>query len=193
MFYQKRLYVLNEPRLQCDIVYQFHDNPTAGHPGQYGTYHAIARLYWWPGLRSFVNAYVQGCAECQKYKIDRHPTRPALQPIDSSKNTRPFAQCSMDLITGLPPSDGFNAILVVVDHSLMKGVILAPTTDTLDSEGTAQLLHNNVFKRFGLMDKLISDRDPRFASNAFQALMKLYGIQSALSTVYHPQTDGVTE
>jgi hypothetical protein len=89
---------------------KYHDDPTAGHPGQLGTYHAIARYYWWPGLRSFVTAYVQGCAECQKYKIDRSPTKPALQGIDSSKNTRPFAQPSMDLITGLPPSDGYNAI-----------------------------------------------------------------------------------
>jgi len=83
--------------------------------------------------------------------------KPALQPIDSSQNTRPFAQSSMDLITGLPPSDGYNAILVVVDHGLSKGVILVPTKDTMNSDETATLLQDNVFKRFGLPDKLISD------------------------------------
>jgi len=99
----------------------------------------------------------------------------------------------MDLITGLPPADGFNAILVVVDHGLSKGVILAPTTDTTDSEGIALLLQTNIFKCFRLPDKLISDRDPQFASKAFQELMKLLGIQSAMSTVYHPQTDRATK
>jgi transposase InsO family protein len=99
----------------------------------------------------------------------------------------------MDLITGLPPADGFNAIMVVVDHGLTKGVILAPTTIETDSENTAILLHDYLFKRFGLPDKLISDRDPRFASKSFQELMKLLGIQSAMSTAYHPQTDGATE
>lgn len=66
----------------------------------------------------------------------------------------------MDLITGLPPANGFNAILVVVDHSLTKGVILTPTNDSMDSDGTALLLHQHLFKRFGLPDKIISDRDP---------------------------------
>lgn len=99
----------------------------------------------------------------------------------------------MDLITGLPPSGGFDAILVVVDHGLMKGVILAPTQETVDSDGIANLLHINLFKRFGLSDKLISNRDPRFASQSFQKLMELLGIQSAMSTAYHPQTDGATE
>ena len=193
LFYQGRLYIPNEPGLRRSIVRRYHDADTAGHPGQLGTYHVVSHFYWWPGLRSFVNAYVQGCAECQKYKIDRHPTKPALQPIESSRNTRPFAQISMDLITGLPPSDGFNAILVMVDHGLMKGVILSPTTDSADSEAIAVLLHTHLFKRFGLPDKIISDRNPRFASKAFQELLKLLGIQSAMSTAYHPQTDEATE
>jgi transposase InsO family protein len=99
----------------------------------------------------------------------------------------------MDLITGLPPVDNYNAILVVVDHGLTKGVILCPTKEASSSEDTAILLHDNLFKRFGLPDKLISDRDPRFASKAFQELLKLLQIESAMSTAYHPQTDGATE
>ena len=81
----------------------------------------------------------------------------------------------------------------MVDHGLMKGVILTPTNETFNSEQTALLLHDNLFRRFGLPDKLISDRDPCFASKAFQELLKLLGIESAMSTAYHPQTDGATE
>ena len=193
LVYKGRHYVPNDQQLRRDILWKHHDAPSAGHPGQQGTYHAVSRYYWWPGLRTFVNNYVLGCAECQKYKIDRRPSKPALQPIDSSRNTRPFAQCSMDLITGLPPVDDYNAILVVVDHGLTKGVILCPTKEASSSEDTAILLHDNLFKRFGLPDKLISDRDPRFASKAFQELLKLLQIESAMSTAYHPQTDGATE
>jgi hypothetical protein len=99
----------------------------------------------------------------------------------------------MDLITDLPEIDGFDSILVVVDQGLSKGVILIPCNKTVTSEGTGQLLLNNLYKRFGLPDKIISDRDPRFASKAFLELLKLLGITSALSTAYHPQTDGTTE
>ena len=40
---------------------------------------------------------------------------------------------------------------------------------------------------------MISDRDPKFASRLYQELGKLLGIKLAMSTAYHPQTDGETE
>ena len=73
-------------------------------------------------------------------------------PIESAKTTRPFAHCSMDLITDLPPVEGFYSILVMVDQGLSKGVILIPCTKTLTAEGAAQLLLDNLYKRFGLPD-----------------------------------------
>ena len=57
----------------------------------------------------------------------------------------------------------------------------------------AKLLMEGLYKWFGLPDKMISDQGPQFASKAFTELLKLLGINSALSTAYHPQTDGTTE
>jgi transposase InsO family protein len=99
----------------------------------------------------------------------------------------------MDLITDLPPVEGYDSILVVVDRGLLKGVILCPYAKMITWEGTATLLHDNLFKRFGLLDEIISDRDPRFATHAFQELLKLLNIKSNLTTAYHPQSDGATE
>ena len=93
----------------------------------------------------------------------------------------------------LPSAEGHDSILVVVDQGLSKGVILISCNKTLTSEGTARLLFENLYKRFGLLDKIISDRGPQFASRAFVELLKLLGIKLALSTAYHPQTDGTTE
>jgi hypothetical protein len=104
---------------------------------------------------------------------------------------RPFAQCSMDLITDLPPVEGYDSILVVVDQGHLKEVILRPCVKTITWEGT--LLQDNLFKRFGLPDKMISDRDFRFAAHTFQELLKLLNIKSNLTTTYHPQLDGATE
>ena len=88
------------------------------------------------------------------------------------QNQRPFANCSMDLIRDLPPVDGYDSILVVVDQGLSKGVILVPCNKTLTSEDTARLLLENLYKWFGLPDKIISDRGPQFASKAFIKLLK---------------------
>ena len=99
----------------------------------------------------------------------------------------------MDFITDLPPVDGFDSILVVVDQGLTKGVILTPCNKTITAKKTGKLLLENLYKRFGLPDKIISDRGPQFASKSFVELLKLLGITSALSMAYHPQTDGTTE
>ena len=193
LFYKGKNYIPKDLDLRRDIVKQFHDHETAGHPGELETYNSVRQHYWWPGLRVFVKNYVQGCGTCQQFKIDRTPSKPAYIPTEGAKSTRPFANCSMDLITDLPPVDEHDSILVVVDQGLSKGVILLPCSKTLTSEGTAKLLLENLYKRFGLPDKIISDRGPQFASKAFTELLKLLGIKSALSTAYHPQTDGTTE
>jgi transposase InsO family protein len=193
LFYKGKNYIPRNMELRRDIVKMFHDLETAGHPGEIGTYNAVRQHYWWPGLRTFVKNYVQGCGTCQQFKIDRTPSKPTYIPTEGARSTRPFAYCSMDLITDLPQAEGYDSILVVVDQGLSKGVILVPCNKTLTSEETAKLLLENLYKRFGLPDKIISDRGPQFASKAFLELLKLLGVKSALSTAYHPQTDGTTE
>ena len=137
--------------------------------------------------------YVQGCGMCQQFKINQSPLNLAYQVIEGAKTTRPFAHCLMDLITDLPPVEGYNSILVVVDRGLSKEVILCPCAKTLTWEGAAILLQDNLLKIFGLPDKMISNKDPRFAAHAFQELLKLLNIRSNLTTTYHPQSNGATE
>jgi transposase InsO family protein len=99
----------------------------------------------------------------------------------------------MDLITDLPPAEGSDSILVVVDQGLLKGVILCPTTKTVTMDGIGDLLHKNLYKQFGLPDKMISDRGPQFAAKVFRAMLSRLGVNSVLSTAYHPQMDRTTE
>lgn len=141
----------------------------------------------------YVSNYVKGCAICQQMKVNTHPTRPALSPIDKPNRNEPFATTSCDFITDLPPSLGFDSIMVMVDHGLTKGVVLEPCNKTIDAEGTAEIFRRTVFRRFGLPDTIISDRGPQFASRVFQETCKLLEIKSKMSTAYHPQTDGETE
>jgi len=84
--------------------------------------------------------------------------------------------------------------MVVVDHGLTKGIILIPCTEKgLMTYETARLFIENVYKRFGLPDKVITDRGGQFDSSFFQELCKALEIKSALTTAFHPQSDGSTE
>jgi hypothetical protein len=141
----------------------------------------------------FVKKYVDGCAQCQQNKINTHPMTPPLMPIKADQDALPFSTVSMDFITDLPESNGYTALLVVVDHNLSKGVILIPCTKEETAMSTATLYHQYVYRRYGVPRTMISDRGPQFASQVFQALCDKLGIQSRLSTAFHPQTDGQTE
>jgi hypothetical protein len=99
----------------------------------------------------------------------------------------------MDLIMDLLLVEGYDSILVVVDRGLSKGVILCPCAKRITWEGTAMLLCDNLFKRIGLPDEMISDRGPKFAAHTFQELLKLFNIKLNLTTAYHPQSDGATK
>ena len=98
----------------------------------------------------------------------------------------------MDFIVELPPSHGFNAILVCVDQ-LTKMAHFCPTTTNVTAEGTAQLYLQYVFKHHGLPSDIVSDRGTQFTSRFTNRLLYLCKIQNNKSTAFHPQSDGQTE
>jgi RNase H-like domain found in reverse transcriptase/Integrase zinc binding domain/Integrase core domain len=193
IFYKGKQYVPKDQEFWRDILKLFHNHETAGHPEELETYNVVKQHYWWPGLWIFVKNYIKGCGICQQFKIDRNPSHPSFIPVEGAISTQPFAHCSMDLITDLPPAEGSDSILVMVDQGLLKGVILCLTTKTVTMDGIGDLLHKNLYKQFGLPDKMLSDRGPQFAAKAFRAMLSRLGVNSVLSTAYHPQMDGTTE
>src|ERR1700744_4667113 len=190
IFYQKRIYV--PVSLWKEVVKLYHDTPITGHPGISKLTLMIQKEYFWPRMGGYIKKYVKGCALCQQMKPNTHPARHSLTPIKSEVDA-PFQQVTCDFITDLPPSNGFDSIMVVVDHGLSKGVIYSPCNKTIDAKGTADLYIRNIWKRFGFPRLFISDRDPRFSSKVFQEIAKTMGIDQRMSTVFHPQTDGETE
>ena len=99
---------------------------------------------------------------------------------------------SVDLITELPQSHGYNSILVTVDR-LSKRAHFIPTTSDVTSLGVAWLFRDGVWKLHGLPEEVISDGGPQFVSNFMRGLSETLGIKVAASMAYHPQTDSQTE
>ena len=104
----------------------------------------------------------------------------------------PWKSISLDFIVDLPPSEGFDAILTVVDR-FTKMAHFIPCTKTTNSEETANMVMREVFRHHGLPDDIISDRGPQFISKFWKHLMEALKVSCKLSSSYHPQTDGQTE
>jgi len=187
---EERLVVPEDVSLRTEIIRLAHSSPHAGHPGIDKTYDLISRDYFWKTLRSDVSDFVKSCPQCQQTKI--FPSRPTgtLQPLPPPSEA--WEEISADLIVELPNSNGYDAVFVVVDR-FTKRAHFIPTFTTLAASGAARLFRDHVWTQHGWPKKIISDRGQQFAAKFTLELNKLLGIQTALSTAYHPQTDGQTE
>jgi transposase InsO family protein len=99
----------------------------------------------------------------------------------------------MDFIVKLPTSKGYDLILTITDHDCTKAVILLPCKETIDAPGVAALFKEQVFPFVGIPKKVITDRDTHFTSSFFKELCRQLGIEQAMASAYHPQTDGQSE
>ncbi|CAI5485838.1 unnamed protein product [Closterium sp. Naga37s-1] len=173
------------------LLEEFHDVPYAGHFGSNKTLAGIAKYYYWPRMAADVQQFVTSCDTCQRMKSSKQKKAGLLQPLPVPE--QPWQVVSLDFITGLPStSRGHDSILVVIDKFSKMGHFL-PTNATATAEATARLFFDRIITIHGIPTTLISDRDPKFTSKFWKELMGLLGTKLAMSSAYHPQTNGQTE
>lgn len=178
-------------RLRQELVAASHESPfETAHAGGQKLLQRLRLKYYWPTMRPDVLEFVTTCDVCQKIKPDRRKKPGLLKPLPIPE--RPYHTVTMDLITNLPISEGFEAILVLTDK-LTKHVQFIPTFNSLSKFGFAKLFTDNIICRFGLPDSIVCDRDGRWMSEFWKAVADYLGSKMAFSSARHPQTDGQTE
>ncbi|KAI0995439.1 Transposon Tf2-9 polyprotein [Podosphaera aphanis] len=188
--YRGKTYVPDHDPLKLQILKLYHDDPSAGHPGREKTFELASRDYFWPSMRKYIARYVRNCHSCRRSKPNQQAKQGVLRPLPIAR--QPWQEISMDFVTGLPLSEGYDAIMVVVDR-LTKMRHLIPCHTTVNSKDVAILYLNNVWKIHGLPTHVTSDRGTQFTANFWKNLCKHLGIQARMSTAFHPETDGQTE
>jgi len=188
-----KTFLADDLETRREILHSLHDSPAAGHPGIANTWELVREHYEGPRLRQFVEEYVKGCARCQESKTNVHRLKAPLQRFDTPVDEGPFQYVSMDLITDLPKSQGFDSVLTIVDQGCSKAAKFIPCNKTIDGPGVANEYLKHLVPWFGLPKRIISDRDPRFTSTFAHEMCRALGIRQNLSTAFHPRTDGQTE
>jgi transposase InsO family protein len=188
LMFHSKIYVPKDRDLRRRIVEQHHDTRIARHAGRFKTLELVSRNYWWPLMSRYIGIYVNTCDLCNQTKVQRRQPISELHPSETPD--APWEVISVDFIVELPESHGYDTIMCVVD-SLTKRAHFIPTHTTLNAEGTALLFLKEVWKHHEMPRVIISDRGPQFIAGFMRELYK--GIKLAMSTAYHPQTDGQTE
>ena len=110
-------------------------------------------------------------------------------PITHEQQQYPFQTITMDLITDLPVSRSYDSILTIVNQGCTKAAVFLPCHKTIDLMGVASLYAQRVFPFYGVLRRVISDRDPRFTAQFVKELCRVLNISQNLSTTYHPCHD----
>ncbi|KAG2765815.1 hypothetical protein Pcac1_g22762 [Phytophthora cactorum] len=185
-----RIVVPNDYDLRMRIMYEYHDAPTAGHPGREKTYVLLTRDFYWNHQYKWVRKYVRACEVCQRVKPAAFSQAP-LQSLPTPSEC--WQSISMDFVFGLPPDSKRRTGVVVFVDRFSKMVHLAAVPAEVTAVQTARLFVDMVFKHHGMPLDIVSDRDPRFTARFWQEVFTLLGTQLSMSTADHPQTDGQTE
>ncbi|UYV74293.1 hypothetical protein LAZ67_11002900, partial [Cordylochernes scorpioides] len=176
--------------LRSEVMADLHDAPTAGHLGFARTYDKVKKRFYWPGLYRTVRQYVSHCRECQRRK--KLPRRPAGQLVSIPPVEKPFYKVGVDLLGRFPVSkDGNRWIIVCTDYMTRYAITKAiPDGGAIE---TAKFLVEDVILKHGAPREMITDRGRNFISQVIKEINALCGIVHRFRTVYHPQTNGLTE
>nr|GFB55974.1 transposon Ty3-I Gag-Pol polyprotein [Tanacetum cinerariifolium] len=89
---------------------------------------------------------------------------------------------------------------VKAEHQKPSGLLVQPKIPewkwdniTIDFVTKLPKSSQEVVTRHGIPVSIISDRDPRFASNFWRSLQNALGTSLDMSTAYHPETNGQSE
>ncbi|GFW56455.1 transposon Tf2-6 polyprotein [Trichonephila clavipes] len=158
------------------------------HPGISASIDLIAKRFVWPGMRKDIKIMVLSCVKCQRAKVTRHTK--SLIGTYALPDAR-FAHIHLDFIGPLPPSNGNQFCMTIIDRFTRWPEVI-PTPD-MTAETTARALMHGWISRFGCPTTITTDRGTNFESNLFRELTRMLGCNRIHSTSYHPQANGIIE
>ncbi|MBW0539646.1 hypothetical protein O181_079361 [Austropuccinia psidii MF-1] len=114
--------------------------------------------------------------------------------IQIQEPNSPWEIAHVDWVTALAPGGdrSFNAWVVLFDRYRKTSMFLHWNKDDT-ATNTSIMIWNRFISHTGLLQNIISDRDPKFISRVWTNLNNAFGKKLSFSTAYHPQIDGLSE
>ena len=159
-----------------------------GHLGVQATLQFIREGFYWVNLRQEVEHHIESCGVCTE-------TRPCFEkPEDGTlvTSTHSLERLSLDFIGPKATRSGeMKWILTFLDE--YSRYLEAFVVEHLDSETAIDVLSNQVFARFGLPNKVHSDRGKAFMSTEIQQFLDGCGVEISHSSKHNPAGNGQNE
>jgi len=151
---KNRWYIPKDEGLRRTIVEAEHDSKIAGPFGTYKTIGRVRAHFYWPKMDESITEYFRSWDICQRKKVIWHKKDGLLEP--SEVPMRPWMAISMDFIVGLPKSDGYMQIWVIV-HRFSKMAHFIPLRTEEHIKEVALTFVKEIWHLHGLPESIVSD------------------------------------
>ncbi|GJU67578.1 retrotransposable element Tf2 [Tanacetum coccineum] len=142
----------NDPALQ-EIIQKLTNGAqtVGGHSGKNVTAHKVGTLFYWKGLHKTVKRVIREYDVHQRQKDDLSAYLSLLQLLSIPKKV--WSEISMDIIIGLPKSQGKTVIFVVVDR-LIKYAHFMALSHLYTASSVAHVFLDIVYRLHGLPNSI---------------------------------------
>ena len=177
--------------LRLPLIINCHSDFAAGHLGIAKTVSRLKLNYWWPGMFSEVEKFIQSCDICQRVRnpANFHSQTAPLAPLLIPPTIHHTVH--IDLICPKKP-DGPNKYILIVVDGYSKFMSLYPIPSK-DMSTVAKCLYDNYFSVHGFPNTLISDQGREFVNKILNELCNLLQIKKLCTSSYHPASNSACE
>ncbi|GBE83164.1 Transposon Ty3-G Gag-Pol polyprotein [Sparassis crispa] len=181
--------VLYRHRMMTEIIID-RGHMTIGHYGPQKMSEYIRQWFWWPRIGRDIEKFCVTCGACQTAKPRNHLQAGLLHSLPISRF--PWNSIAMDFVSPFSRSKGYDYLWVVICR-LTSMVHLVPVNTMSTASDIAELYVREIVRLHGMPESIVSDRDSKFTSKFWRELHRLLGAKLLMSTLFHPQTDGLSE
>ncbi|GFY22927.1 hypothetical protein TNCV_2181881 [Trichonephila clavipes] len=102
-----------------------------------------------------------------------------------------FSHIHIDIVGPLPPSDGFQYLLTMIDR-FSRWPEAVPIPDTTAKTISRAIFHHSI-ARFGCPSLITTDQGSQMRSSLFAEFTRILGTDRVKTTAYHPISNGLVE
>ena len=170
---------------------------TLGHALGEKTYYDLNDDCYWPSMRKDTMDYCKQCDTCQRITFSTQAPQGLARPLPIPH--QPFTPIAMDFLSLSPKVRKEHGQEIIYDqvwtmiNRFSQYVKILPLTKNTTADNLIIKFFYHVYSDWGMPQDIVSDRDAKFTSEAWNEFCETFNIYKSMSTAYHPRTDGQSE
>jgi hypothetical protein len=166
----------------------YHDMELAGHRGKKAVLEVLLRKYYWPGMKEDISRYVESCRGCTLAKASGKKNKGMRG--DFGIELGKFEHLHVDFVGPLGTTvKGNRHIFTMIDRTT-GWCDCVPTADKKMSTA-AEIIYKRWIVQRGA--PLMLTADGAFRGELMSEMSKRCGYKQAITSAYHPQSNGKVE